>query len=70
MGTANKKYNRQIKQCRCPLFGCGAELVIANHGKDWWVMCSMDSLHIPQYLVHHAEEAVAFALKYYKQKET
>ena len=69
MGTVNKKYNRQIKQCKCPLFDCGAELVVANHGKLWWVMCSRDALHIPQWFVNHPEEAVAYALKYYKSKE-
>ena len=70
MGTVNKKYNRQIKQCRCPVFGCDGVLVVESQGKDWWVGCSKDYLHIPQYIVHHPEEAVAYALKYYKPHTT
>lgn len=56
----NKKYNKKIKRCKC--FECGSNLIVCNHGKDWWIACDLDRKHIEQRRFNSPEDAILYAL--------
>lgn len=60
MGAHNKRHSRRLKGV-CPV--CGCKVVVANHGRKWWVACETDtkalkSLHIEQEYYSTANECI------------
>ena len=61
----NKKYCKRIKKYKCPM--CNANLIVCNHGNDWWMTCSEDRNHIQQVLYTSPEEVINFVIEMYSE---